>query len=81
MARLRLRVVEFARLERPGARQVVALIDREGPLKHLFEHHDQREQRHFFPELERLVAPAERDALLARIGREWEALGVLDDSA
>ncbi len=45
-------------------RDIALLIGREQRLRTLLEHHDDRERRALFPDLERLTTPAERAALL-----------------
>lgn len=50
----------------PLKRRILALLDDEKTLKHVLEHHDQRERNIFFPALDRVTSEAERHELLAR---------------
>ena len=59
----------LAELEGAGAappRERVRLLDEEYALRHLLEHHDQRERAAFFPGLDRVIAPAERAEIWRR---------------
>lgn len=47
-------------------RKVLAMLDEERTLKHVLEHHDQRERRMFFPVLDRLTTEPARRQLLAQ---------------
>lgn len=53
------------------ARAVIALLDLEGGLKRLQEHHDEREQQCLFPILDQVTTPDERRALLTRLFSEF----------
>ena len=53
-------------------RRIIELLDLEGGLKRLLEHHDIREQKDFFPVLDQITDEQERSDLLARINREWQ---------
>ena len=59
------RVNGFDRADPRGARAVVALIDEEGALKRLLEHHETREESLVFPALDERVTPGRREQLIA----------------
>lgn len=50
----------------PIKRRILALLDEEKTLKHVLEHHDQRERNILFPSLDRVTDEAERRELLTR---------------
>ncbi len=54
-----------------NARAIIALLDLEGGLKRLQEHHDEREQQCLFPVLDQVTSPEERRALLTRLFDEF----------
>lgn len=56
------------------ADRIIAVIDVEGGLKRLQEHHDLREREAFFPILDQVTEKAERRELLTQIFDEWDAL-------
>ena len=47
-------------------RRAIEFLDQQYMFKHLLEHHDDREARFFFPQLDRVTSEAERRELLAR---------------
>jgi iron-sulfur cluster repair protein YtfE (RIC family) len=51
-----------------GRRQAHELIDKEGILHHLLEHHDQRERNVLYPKLDEALTPEERAELLKVCG-------------
>ncbi len=55
------------------ARAIIALLDLEGGLKRLQEHHDEREQQCLFPILDQVTTPDERQELLTRLFTEFSA--------
>ena len=57
-------------------RAVIELIDLEGGLKRLLEHHDIRERKDFFPLLDKVTQSQERIDVLTRLNQEWNALKV-----
>jgi len=62
---------ELRRLEgdpKAGRRQAHEFIDKEGILRHLLEHHDQRERNVLYPKLDEALTPEERADLLKACG-------------
>ena len=51
------------------SRALIKLLDQETTYKHLVEHHDEREERHLYPALERVTTDEERADLLSRLSR------------
>jgi hemerythrin-like domain-containing protein len=51
------------------SRALLKLLDQETTYKHIVEHHDEREERHLYPALERVTTVAEREELLGRVLR------------
>lgn len=69
-----------ARVERldaaPGARELIALLERQATLKHVLEHHTERERAILYPRLQEVVPEAERDELVRRCRAQWDERGV-----
>lgn len=56
-----------------NAAEIIEVLDVEGGLKRLMEHHDEREQQCLFVVLDQVTEPTERQALLDRVFSEWFA--------
>jgi hemerythrin-like domain-containing protein len=52
-----------------GRRQAHEFLEHEGMLLHLLRHHDARERNILYPELDKVLSPEEREALLEACGR------------
>jgi len=57
--------------DEPEPAAIIDQLDLEGVIKRLHEHHDVRERENFFPVLDRVTEPAERQRLLARTRDAW----------
>ncbi len=62
LGRLKLRLSRL--IPSSPAKDILALLDDQAFFKKLLEHHTQRENHIFYPELDRLVSPEEKTALL-----------------
>lgn len=62
-----------ALLQAPSRRGVIGLIEQQKSLKHLAEHHHQREEESLFPVLDAALGEAQKSALLATMARQWQA--------
>jgi hemerythrin-like domain-containing protein len=58
--------VESLRGSGLNRRRAIEFLDQQYMFKHLLEHHDDREARFFFPNLDRVTSEAERRELIAR---------------
>lgn len=56
---------------RPAPREVLRLLERETTFRHVLEHHAERERSILYPELDRGLPPAEREALVRDCLEEW----------
>jgi len=66
LAHFREQLPRLEELPEPS-RALIKLLDQQTTFKHIVEHHDEREERHLYPALERLTTEAEREELLGRI--------------
>ncbi|MEJ2239635.1 MAG: hypothetical protein P8X82_15170 [Gemmatimonadales bacterium] len=74
LAKLRSRLQDLARCNKPTSRGIMSLLDQECTFKHLAEHHNMREHNVLYAELDRVTSPEERRELTRRCAREWAAL-------
>ncbi len=73
MSRCREALAKLGKPTPAKAREIIALIDTEGVLKRLLEHHDERERQDLFPVLDEVTSSEERRQILQQIHQEWDA--------
>lgn len=61
-------------LRQPSRRGVIGVIEQQKSLKHLAEHHHQREEESLFPVLDAALGAEDKARLIARLEREWQRL-------